>query len=73
MVADTVLYCHTKKFNKTSKDIFFWYPKERGDLKSKHDEKNLLTNDELVVVRGLLGESRHFCTHEMNILVDLGC
>ena len=34
-----------------------WYPKEKTDLKMIHDENGLLTNDELVVARGILRES----------------
>ena len=34
-----------------------WYPKEKTDLKMIHDENDLLTNDELVVARGILRES----------------
>ena len=44
--------------------IFVWYPKERGDLKMIHDENNVLTDDELVVVKDSLRN------YEMNILVD---
>ena len=31
-----------------------WYPKERADLKMIHDENEVLTGDELVIVRGIL-------------------
>ena len=44
--------------------IFVWYPKERGDLKMIHDENNVLTDDELVVVKDSLRN------YEMNILMD---
>ena len=44
--------------------IFVWYPKERGDLKMIHDENNVLTDDEFVVVKDSLRN------YEMNILVD---
>ena len=36
-----------------------WSPKERGDLKMIHDEHDVLTDNELVVVRGLLKNSEH--------------
>ena len=36
-----------------------WYPKERADLKMIHDENNVLTDDELVVVRDFLRTSKH--------------
>ena len=44
--------------------IFVWYPKKRGDLKMILDENNVLTDDELVVVKDSLRN------YEMNILVD---
>ena len=53
-----------------------WYPKERADLKMMHDENDVLTDDELVVVRGILRKSKHAfllhaCTHfKTNFLVD---
>ena len=34
--------------------IFVWYPKERTDLKMIHDENDVLTDYELVVVRNFL-------------------
>ena len=59
MVADTVLFCHTKNLRRQAKVVFVWYPKEREDLKVIHDENDVLTDDELVVVRGLLRKSKH--------------
>ena len=59
--------------SKQAKAVFVWYPKERADLKAIHDENDVLTDDELVVARGLLGnQGMDACTYEMNILVDLG-
>ena len=52
MVADTVLFCHTKKFKKGK-------IKEGPNLNAIHDENDVLTDDELVVVRGLLRKSKH--------------
>ena len=46
--------------------IFVWYPKERGDLKTIHDENDVLTDDELVVVRELLQKSKHACLYIRN-------
>ena len=43
-----------------------WYPKERADLKMIHDENNVLTDDESVIVRGLLKESKHACLYTRN-------
>ena len=46
--------------------IFVWYPKERGDLKTIHDENDVFTDDELVVVRDQLKKSRHACLYIRN-------
>ena len=43
--------------------MFVWYPKERADLKIIHDKNDVLTNDELVVVRNFLKESKHVCLY----------
>ena len=46
----------------------------KADLKTIHDENDVLTDDELVVVRGILRKSKHACyIFETNFLVDLGC
>ena len=46
--------------------MFVWYPKERTDLKMIHDENNVLTDNELVIVKGLLKESKHACLYIRN-------
>ena len=46
--------------------IFVWYPKERADLKMIHDENDVLTDNELVVVRGILKESKYVCLYIRN-------
>ena len=45
-----------KDLQRQAKAIFVWYPKEPGDLKAIHEENDVLTDDELVVARGLLRE-----------------
>ena len=52
-----------KDLRRQAKAMFKWYPKERADLKMIHDEKNVLTDDELVIVRGLLKESKQACIY----------
>ena len=42
-----------KNLRKQAKAIFVWYPEERGDLKAIYEENNVLTDDELVVARGI--------------------
>ena len=48
-----------KNLRKQAKAVFLWYPKERADLKAIHDENDVLTDDELVVARDFLRESRY--------------
>ena len=43
-----------KNLRRQAKAIFVWYPKEREDLKMIHDGNDVLTDDELVVVRDQL-------------------
>ena len=50
-----------KILRRQAKAIFFWYPKERADLKMIQDENNLLRDDELVIVRDFLRTSKHAC------------
>ena len=41
--------CSTKSKNlkRQAKGIFVWYRKERADIKTIHDENNVLTDDDL--------------------------
>ena len=55
-----------KNLRRQSKAIFVWYPKERADLKMIHDENEVLADDELVIVRGILRKSRHACLYIRN-------
>ena len=55
-----------KNLRRQAKAIFVWYPKERGDLKMIHDENDVLTDEELVVVRDLLKNSEHACLYICN-------
>ena len=55
-----------KNLRRQAKAIFMWYPKERADLKTIHDENDVLTDDELVVVRGILRKSKHACLYIRN-------
>ena len=48
-----------KNLTRQAKAIFVWYPKERAEFKMIHDENNVLTDDELVIVRDLLKTSKH--------------
>ena len=55
-----------KDLRRQAKAIFLWYPEERKDLKMIHDENNVLTDDVLVNIRGLLKESKHACLYIQN-------
>ena len=55
----TVLFSHTKNLRKKAKATLVSYPKERAALKMIHDENNVLTGDEMLIVRSLLNESKH--------------
>ena len=55
-----------KNLRRQAKAIFFWYPKERADLKMIHDENHVLTDDELVIVKDFLKTSKHACLYIRN-------
>ena len=55
-----------KNLRRQAKAIFVWYPKERTDLKMIHDENHVFTDNELVIVRDLLKESKHTCLYIRN-------
>ena len=52
-----------KNLRRQAGAIFMWYPKERGDLKTIHDENDVFADDELVVVRSILRKSKHACLY----------
>ena len=55
-----------KNLRRQARAIFTWYPKERGDLKTIHDENDVLTDDELFVVRIILRKIKHACLYIRN-------
>ena len=55
-----------KNLKRQAKAIFVRYPKEKADLKTIHNEIYVLTNDELVVVRGILRKSKRACLYIPN-------
>ena len=55
-----------KNLRRQAKVIFVWYPQKRTDLKMIHDENNVLTDDELVVVRDFLKKLPHACPYIRN-------
>ena len=46
-----------------AKAIFVWYQKGLDDMKFIHKENYILTDDELVVVREILKQSKHACLY----------
>ena len=52
-----------KNLRKQAKAIFVWYQKERADLRSIHDENDVLTDDKLVVAKDLLKKSKYACLY----------
>ena len=55
-----------KNLRRQDRVIFVWYPMGRADLKITHDENNVLTYDELVIVRDLLRTLKHACLYIPN-------
>ena len=55
-----------KNLRRQAKATFVWYPKVMLDLKRIHDENNVLTDDELVVFRDFLRNSKQACLYIRN-------
>ena len=55
-----------KNLRKQVKTIFVWYLKERADLKTVHDENDVLTVDELIVARDFFKKSKYACLYIQN-------
>ena len=66
MVADAILFCHTKKSKKTSYDYICVVSKRKVDLTKIHDENDVFTDDELVVAKDFLRNSKYACLYIRN-------
>ena len=55
-----------KNLRRQAMAMFVWYPKERGDLKMIYDKNDVLTDDELFVVRDSLRNSKDACLYLRN-------
>ena len=55
-----------KNLRRQAMAIFVWYPKEKEDLKKIHDENDVLTDEELVVARDFLRNSKYACLYIRN-------
>ena len=55
-----------KKLREQAKAIFAWYPKARIDLKMIHNENDVLTDHELVIIRDFFKESKYACLYIQN-------
>ena len=67
MAADTVIFYHYKKLKKACQGhICVWYPKEKAELKTIHDENNVLADDELVIAKDFLRTPKHACSYIRN-------
>ena len=54
MVINSIYTVIPKNLRRQAKAIFTWYPKELGDMRTIHEENDVLTNDELIVVKEYL-------------------
>ena len=55
-----------KNLRGQGKAIFTWHPKERGDMRTIHEENDVLTNDELIVVKEHLKNVKQACLYIRN-------
>ena len=55
-----------KDLRKQAKAIFVWYQKEKTDLRTIHDENDVLTDNELLFARDFLKKSKYACLYIQN-------
>ena len=55
-----------KNLRRQAKAIFVWYPKERVDMRTIHEENDVLTNDEIIVVKEHLKNVKQACLYIRN-------
>ena len=55
-----------KNLRRQAKVIFTWYPKERGDMRTMHEENDVLTNEELIVVKEHFKNVKQACLYIRN-------
>ena len=48
-----------KNIRRQAKILYIWYPKNRTDLNSIHEENNVIETEELVRVKGQLKKGKH--------------
>ena len=48
-----------KNIRRQAKMLYIWYPKNRTDLNSIHEENNVIETEELVRVKGQLKKGKH--------------
>ena len=53
----------SKNIRRQAEAIFTWYQKERGDMRTIHEENDVLTNDELIVVKEYLKNAERACLY----------
>ena len=50
-----------KNLRRQAKQLFIWYPKERDDFRLIHEENDILTNEELLLVKDKPKKSKYAC------------
>ena len=66
MVPDAVLFSRTKEFEEAGHGYFRLVSKQRADLRTIHDENDVLTDGELVVARDFLKKSKYASLYIQN-------
>ena len=55
-----------KNLRRQAEAVFTRYPKERGDMRTIHEENDVLTNEELIVVKEHLKNVKQACLYIRN-------
>ena len=52
-----------KNLRRQKKQLFAWYPSEKSDLKTLDEETNLMTSDDLSIIKEQLKSEKHACLY----------
>ena len=61
MAVNPVIRCCSQQYQETSKNALHWYPKNRTDLNTVHEENDIIEKGELARVKAQLKQGKYTC------------
>ena len=62
MAVNPVIHCHSNNIKRQAKMLYVWYPKNRTDLNTIHEENDVIGPEELARVKAELKRGKHTCS-----------